>query len=466
MGHNLSKSGAEKSGEPPRSNAPADTLNADTLDVICAFCDEQTLVSNFAHASKTVASAVDAHAAARARAYWNTSAELERRGVRLGAAFLARRSRPPRKAADGSRIRLASRPLALTPEEALAFELNQEVDWSPEWWAAKKETLSAEDLARCEPIFGQELDQEAIEEIGYDYELAGRRPSALRLPGRVLLVDVVVRDINDTIVGRRSVLVDGAEPLLAPGEREDSEETAWADELRFSDSLRIASGLEPDWFWAETYGPNESRSRMDNAWLTEVSNVVGVHQVAGACEGRRHIVGTGGDVNHEFPEELREQDYINEYRQSQLPENRRFVSVRVDLFRLSDGKSMCLGEHDVGVKVWWEWPGVDQSEGYGEPMIKETLSFIPLIAKGDYWEDDGILKRPDLFAPQCHAIADYPDATGELHIRGVRLGFCCPAHPDWDDYDGEDSEKMHDYQNNPHLGDRVVRALLTLDAWT
>ena len=67
MGHNLSKSGAEKSGEPPRSNAPADTLNADTLDVICAFCDEQTLVSNFAHASKTVASAVDAHAAARAR---------------------------------------------------------------------------------------------------------------------------------------------------------------------------------------------------------------------------------------------------------------------------------------------------------------------------------------------------------------------------------------------------------------
>ena len=124
---------------------------------------------------------------------------------------------------------------------------------------------------------------------------------------------MVVRDINDPIVGRRSVLVDGAEPLLAPGEREYSEETAWADELRFSDSLRIASGLEPDWFWAETYGPNESRSRMDNAWLTEVSNVVGVHQVAGACEGRRHIVGTGGDVNHEFPEELREQDYSNEY---------------------------------------------------------------------------------------------------------------------------------------------------------
>ena len=175
-------------------------------------------------------------------------------------------------------------------------------------------------------------------------------------------------------------------------------------------------------------------------------------------------------INHDWPDQLLEHGHVDEHRSSQLPENRRFVSVRVDLFRLSDGKSMCLGEHDVGVKVWWEWPGVDQHEGYGEPMIKETLSFIPLIAKGDYWEDEGILKRPDLFAPQCHAIADYPDeGTGELHIRGVRLGFCCPAYPDWDEaYNSvdKDDEKMHDYQNNPHLGDRVVRALLTLDAWT
>ena len=137
-------------------------MNADTLDVICSFCDEQALVSSFAHASKTIATAVDAHAAARARRYWTTSAELERRGVRLGAAFLARRSRPPRKAADGSRIRLASRRLKKTPEEKLAFELNQEVEWSPEWWAAKKEKLSAEALARCEPIFGHELDEDAI----------------------------------------------------------------------------------------------------------------------------------------------------------------------------------------------------------------------------------------------------------------------------------------------------------------
>ena len=457
MGLKVSKSTSAK----PRRKAPADSLNADTLDVICSFCDEQALVSNFAHASKMIASAVDAHAAARARAYWTTSAELERRGVPLGAAFLARRSRPPRRAADGSRITLASRPLALTPEEALARELHFEESWSPEWWAAKKQTLSPEALARCEPIFGHELDQEAIEEIVATQDEAGRRRSALRLPGRVLLVDVVVRDINDRVVGRRSVLVDGAEPLLKPSVRDwtvYSEESAWADELRFADSLRIASGLEPDSLSRDHLEAPVHGSRLDNRWLAEVTNVVGGHQTVSASSGG--IFGFS-EINHDWPEQLLEHGYVDKYRPSQLPKNRRFVSVRVDLFRLSDGKSMCLGEHDVGVKVWWDWPGHVHYHG----GANETLSFIPLTASDDLWEWEGILKRPHLFGPQCHAIADYPDeGTGELHIRGVRLGFCCPTHPDWDDHD--EDEKMHDYQNNPHLGDRAVRSLLTLDAWT
>ena len=135
-----------------------------------------------------------------------------------------------------ARASLASRPLALTPEEALA-RVNQRLE--PGVVGREKGGVGG-DPGALRVVFGHELDQEAIEGGGYDYELAGRRPSALRLPSRVLLVGVVVRDINDTIVGRRSV-VDGAEPLLAPGEREDSEETAWADELRFSDSLRAAT---------------------------------------------------------------------------------------------------------------------------------------------------------------------------------------------------------------------------------
>ena len=464
MGLKVSKSTSAK----PRRKAPADSLNADTLDVICSFCDEQTLVSNYAHASKTIASAVDAHAAARARRYWTTSAELERRGVRLGAAFLARRSRPPRRAADGSRITLASRPLALTPEEALARELHFEESWSPEWWAAKKQTLSPEALARCEPIFGHKLDDDAIDEIKYDQDEAARRPSALRLPGRVLVVDVIVRNINDAVVGRRSVLVDGAEPFLAPG-RVENEQTSWADELQFADRLRIASGLEPDWFFREVWEVNETdhTNRLDNAWLTEVANVVGCHQVAREAG---NIWGFS-DINHDWPDQLLGHGHVDEHRSSQLPENRRFVSVRVDLFRLSDGKSMCLGEHDVGVQGLRDWPGDVHINGQ-VVGTNPILSFIPLTASDDLLEKESILERPydpelrercadEIFAPQCHAIADYPDAAGELHIRGVRLGFCCPAHP------GESGMPEHgDYQNNPHLGDRVTRALLTLDAWT
>jgi hypothetical protein len=470
MGLKLSKSTSTK----PRRKAPADSLNADTLDVICSFCDEQTLVSNYAHASKTIASAVDAHAAARARAYWTTSAELERRGVRLGAAFLARRSRPPRRAADGSRITLASRPLVLTSEEALARELHFAESWSPEWWAAKKQTLSAEDLARCEPIFGHKLDDDAIDEIKYAQDEAARRPSALRLPGRVLLVDVTVRDINGVVVGRRSVLVDGTEPFLAPG-RVENEETSWADELQFADSLRIASGLEPDWFFRDRYNddhhPWETQThhtnRLDNAWLAEVANVVGAHQTARAAGD---IYGYS-EINHDWPDQLLEHGHVDEHRSSQLPENRRFVSVRVDLFRLADGKSMCLGEHDVGVQGLCDWPG--DIHWHGQVVgTNPILPFIPLTASDDLLEKESILERPydpelgkrcadEIFAPQCHAIAAYPDAAGELHIRGVRLGFCCPAHP------GDSGmPEWGDYQNNPHLGDRVVRVLLTLDAWT
>ena len=147
MGHQASKPSAKPSAKPSnaasKTRAPADRLNADTLDVICSFCDAQTLVATLAHASKTIASAVDVHAAARARRLWTTSAELERRGVRLGAAFLARRSRPPRKAADGSSIPLSSRTLTAAEREG--------ADWDR-------------------------------------YE-----QSKLQLPGRVLVVDMIVR---------------------------------------------------------------------------------------------------------------------------------------------------------------------------------------------------------------------------------------------------------------------------------
>ena len=198
-----------------------DRLNADTLGVVCSFCDAQTLVATLIHASKTTASAVDAHAAARAKRLWSTSAELERRGVRLGAAFLARRSRPPRKAADGSCIPLASR--TLTDAE------RGEADWD----------VSTQ--------------------------------SELPLPGRVLIVDVIVRtapakyagpsqyDIpviedyadlvaDGTVIGRRSVILDAM-----PSD----------DAVHFA-PLRIAEGLEPSSFWNDSDVSESGQDRPDH----------------------------------------------------------------------------------------------------------------------------------------------------------------------------------------------------------
>ena len=269
------------------------------------------------------------------------------------------------------------------------------------------------------------------------------------------------REATDRVVGRRSVLVDGAEPLLAPGEREDSEETAWADELVFADSLRIASGLEPEWFWADTFGADEFRTRLDNGWLFEVANVVGMHQVAGAQQnGESYIVGYG-EVNHKFPDQLLEQGYIDEYSPRQLPENRRYVSVRVDMMRLSDGKSMCLGEHDVGVKWHTEWPG------QGPFAEEDEAEHIHLTPSECCSYEESILPQPrpkgenDVLALRSSVLADYPQETpGALDLVAVSLGFGCPEpEPELD------RDETH-FDGTGRTHDMVVKSLLTLDAWT
>ena len=307
-----------------------DRLDADTLGVVCSFCDAQTLVATLIHASKTTASAVDAHAAARAKRLWSTSAELERRGVRLGAAFLARRSRPPRKAADGSCIPLASR--TLTDAE------RGEADWD---------------------VWTQ---------------------SELPLPGRVLIVDVIVRtapakyagpsqyDIpviedyadlvaDGTVIGRRSVILDAM-----PSD----------DAVHFA-PLRIAEGLEPSSFWNDSDISASGQDRPDHYWLAEVANVVGGHQFVcrpPAFSGDPSV-GSCTSVNHRFVADCLKHGIIDAYRPSQLPESHRYVSVRVDLMRLSDGKSMCLGEHDVGVKSHGYWPGQEPPDFSDEEEVEE-----------------------------------------------------------------------------------------------
>ena len=421
MGHQASKPSAKPSAKPSNAaskmRAPADRLNADTLDVICSFCDAQTLVATLAHASKTIASAVDVHAAARARRLWTTSAELERRGIRLGAAFLARRSRPPRKAADGSCIPLSSRTLP----------------------AAEREGADWDEYTRSElPLPGRVLVVDVIVRTA-PAEYAG--PSQTVMPVGMCLDDLAA---DGTVIGRRSVILDAM-----PSD----------DAVHFA-PLRIAEGLEPSSFWNDRMESDQDRE--DHAWLTEVANVVGCHQFVCLFSGDPSVSGLSS-VNHRFAADLLEHGFIDEHRPSQLPENHRYVSVRVDLFRLSDGRSMCLGEHDVGVKWTTEWPGEEwpDDESYEEEHIVLTPNECCLY-------EDSILPQPrpkgenDVLAVRSSVLANYPQETpGALDLVAVSLGFSCPEQPGEDD-----AGEGNFFDGMGHTHDMVVKSLLTLDQWT
>ena len=351
--------------------------------------------------------------------------ELERRGIRLGAAFLARRSRPPRKAADGSRIPLASRTLTETEREGAEFE----------------------------------------------YRESGL---ALRLPGRVLIVDVIVRTapaehagpsrhelpiVEDhanvvaggTIVGRRSVILD---PLPY-------------NAVHFA-PLRIAEGLEPSSFWNDSDISATGQDRPDHNWLAEVANIVGSHQhVLALPEGRAAIIGSDL-VNHRFAADCLKHGIIDAYRPSQLPENHRYVSVRVDLMRLSDGKSMCLGEHDVGVQWHSHWAG-QQQQGFSsdEDEWEVEEEHIQLTPAESFLYEESILPRPladnhlnDVLACQNFVLAEYPqEAPGALDLVGVSIGFSCADHDD-----GQNTHFSFRGHGNTPAG--MVKSLLTLDQWT
>ena len=397
-----------------------DRLNTDTLGVVCSFCDAQTLVATLIHASKTTASAVDAHAAARAKRLWTTSTELERRGVRLGAAFLARRSRPPRKAADGSCIPLSSRTLT----------------------AAEKEGADWDEYTQSElPLPGRVLVVDVIVRTA-PAEYAG--PSRHALPNNEEQANVAA---DGTIVGRRSVLLDAM-----PSD----------DAVHFA-PLRIAEGLEPSSFWSdrsESEG-GEPDHREDHAWLAEVANIVGCHQHVIAYPGRPSIIGSD-PVNHRFAAHLREHGLIDSLRPSQLPGNHRYVSVRVDLMRLSDGKSMCLGEHDVGVKWHTEWPG------QGPFAEEDEAEHIHLTPSECCSYEESILPQPrpkgenDVLALRSSVLADYPQETpGALDLVGVSIGFSCPD-PGFDD--GQNTHFTFRGHGNTPAG--MVKSLLTLDQWT
>ena len=184
----------------------------------------------------------------------------------------------------------------------------------PEFWRA------------AEPIFGHELDQSKIEEIGYDYELAGRHCCPARLPASALLV-----------VTRSSVTLMTLS-LAAAASWWTVPSCCWhpasANTARRPPGRRTEIPRQP---------PRRERPRAglpgpkpmvlmspEVAWTTrptEVSNVVGVHQVASAW-----LVGDTSSWTEVMSitnslEELRSRITSTSTASRSFPENRRFVSV-------------------------------------------------------------------------------------------------------------------------------------------
>ena len=136
--------------------------------------------------------------------------------------------------------------------------------------------------------------------------------------------------------------------------------------------------------------------------------------------------------------------------------------------RLSDGKSMCLGEHDVGVKSHGYWPGQEPPDFSDEEEVEEE--HILLTPGESCLYEESILPQPrpqgenDVLAVRSSVLANYPQETpGALDLVAVSLGFSCPEPSGEDDDDGEETSY---FDGMGHTHDMVVKSLLTLDAWT
>ena len=417
-------------------------LSQDVLEVIGRYLETGVLVSSFALASRTLNDAADQCAAMRCRAFFSTSAEIERRGVRLGATFLARRSRPlqmtrtPLSVREPklipARIPLASRPLQKMPEE--------EAVMSQDWPSDDSEDRD------FDPYHENPSLEEALKKV----QLASTTQT---LPGLYFLIDVTVRTRDGIIVGRRSVMVDGAVPLSM-------------DVLRFDEPLTIAEDLEPDFFYSEHF--NNVEEDFANGWYMEFGNIVG-------CRNHVHIGESSGPtivgiepLQRDFPEQLMLGGYIDRFRPSQLPSRRREVSVRVDLFRSIDGKSMCLLDSPVGIPKHDDWPG-QYMHPYDDDldMDEDDLGVKLVIDEADHPGDTlfplgGVTGQDEFDTFHCAPVvfAEYPeDDVGPLTLTGVRLAFVTSISD-------PTSEGWLDFNDKPHVGAKAIHGVRALDAWT
>ena len=370
-------------------------------------------------ASRLLEAAANTSATRRSRALWSTSEEAERHGLRLGALFLARRTRVRREDAAGeSFMPLASSPPSRPAADKHAMDVYfvEEARRGAKYHCvgalgeAEFERLHPkpdfDDFVECRRRYGK------ISAAGF-----ARPPRPMpRLADHHLFVDVIVKTFDGEVVGRRSVCVSGDDPLLrGRGPRDGT--VNFEPLVVLSDCRAViprSQGLTPD------------------AYRT----------AALIFFGHRHVADSGPVEYNELTVR-----YCGGV----------VVSVRADLFR-ADGKSMCLlGERDVAFEI---------GDGDVDDVVYEDDAIL-LTPGNDIDPETSLFPCSDgVFSELMHCspevVVDMPsEADNVFRLRAIRLGFTTSFLVNESVGGGAGSSETR----VANLGHLVQRGLRALDAW-
>ena len=379
-------------------------IAGDILDEVAKYLDDGDLGSSLAPASRTLATAVDHCAARRCRALWSTSAEIEALGVRLGSAFLARRSRPVR--------------MTHAPERSV-LPLASRYDNSDE-------------------------DEDEDEEDRY------------------LLIDVNVKTRAGVIVGRRSVMMDCGYHVENQALHFDA-----SGEFRFDAPLTIAENLKPWNFYARYPNRNdniESGWYCEMGNIVGSKNCV----VGGRAYGYNKVNHNFPDEQMAaglIEQYRRSQLPSNRLVVSVRVDLFRKDGKSMCLF--DDPVGIPTHDDWPGQVNWDDDMFADSVaadlEKFGVPLEAADPDLNSnLLPPGDF-EPSGskymLYKEANTLHCSPVVFAKYPDGDrGTFELVAVRLGF----NTEWASLDDE----ILSSTSPPHMGAKVIRGLYALDAWS
>ena len=358
-------------------------------------------------ASRLLSVPANASAARRCRALWSTSTEAELRGLRLGALFLARRTRVRREDPEAL---LFSRNAAYAP-------LASNTQWIPNIFMRSEEENDALDVWFKDTFEGPFDPHQEQEPPFHAADMAMPPESHFTdLADHFFFVDVLVKTHKGIVVDRRSVMVDVAGLF--------SSESGIID----FDPLVVATHVNEAWTRSEDMSKTPDDYRL----------------AAKSLFGWRHPYGSEPPMYHET---VVKHDLG------------RVVSVRVDFFRVSDGKSMCLlGEHDVGFVDISNHPtsGLEYPDDAIFLRAGRDTDIETSLLPGNGYGSRGVFTERMHCQPAV--VMDMPTETDDVfRLRAVQLGFTTSMMCEV--YEGRGVSYPH------HLGAIALRGLRALDAW-